>query len=257
MERLVTIGLQGGAMVFFLGLGVLHPRVAGQGFLNRDSWINLVTGALLFAFRLGLGYALGYLGVGDGFGLLDLGGLPPAVQWLLAFLLLDFTRYWVHYADHRIGFLWQFHAVHHSSEVLDATSGLRMHVVDLFQLTLIPLALFSMLIDQASLAPWVVVLALAPGMVFDAFQHANIAVDTSSPLYKTWNLLLNNPHFHSWHHTRDGHLRDGNYGNTLTIWDRIFGTDVTSDDSPEALGLPPDQALHNGVIGLQLLKKRA
>ena len=176
------------------------------------------------------------------------------MQFLLAFLLLDLSRYAVHYADHRVPLLWRFHRVHHSSEKLNATSGLRMHVVDLFQLTAIPILVFGVVLDTSSFASWVVPSALALGILFDSFQHANIAMDMSKPWNRAFNLVLNNPHFHSWHHTRDGHLRDGNYGNVLVLWDRIFRTDVTQDELPDAFGLPQDQQLEQGVIGLQAMR---
>ena len=54
-------------------------------------------------------------------------------------------------------------------------------------------------------------------------------------------MLLNNPHFHVWHHTRDGTEIDGNYGNSLLIWDRLFGTDVTQDKIPLELGITAEQ----------------
>ena len=129
-----------------------------------------------------------------------------------------------------------------------------MHAVDLLQLTAIPLVLYSVLLDTSSFAPWVVEAALAVGVVFDAFQHANIRMDMARPFNRAWNTVLNNPHFHCWHHTRDGALRDGNYGNVLTIWDRQFGTDVTGEQPPEHFGLPESQQLKQTVFSLQLLR---
>jgi sterol desaturase/sphingolipid hydroxylase (fatty acid hydroxylase superfamily) len=181
----------------------------------------------------------------------------PALQFLVAFLLLDLARYWVHLADHRVGFLWAFHRVHHSSERLNATSGLRMHVVDLVQLTAIPVVLYGLVLDVSSFEAWVVPGALALGIFFDCYQHANIAMDMSKPLNRGFNLLLNNPHFHSWHHTRDGDLRDGNYGNVLVVWDRIFRSQVTQALPPEAFGLPEDQQLQQDLVGLQMMRLRA
>ena len=95
------------------------------------------------------------------------------------------------------------------------------------------------------------------GIVFDCFQHSNMRWDVNQPFQKAWHKLLNNPHFHSWHHTRDGHLCDGNYSNTLIVWDRLFGTEVTQEQSPELMGLGGDQRIHNTVLGWQLLRPEA
>ena len=78
-----------------------------------------------------------------------------------------------------------------------------------------------------------------------------------NPAARAWHMLLNNPLFHSWHHTRDGALCDGNYGNTLVIWDRLFKTEVTQSKPPVLMGLGGDQIIDDrSLIGLQLLRPR-
>lgn len=243
--------LQAGVLVLFLGIGALHPRVP-QGFITRATIVNLVTGGLLFALRLAVVFLVG--GV-ESHGVVPMDwAASPVLQFLVAFLLLDFARYAVHLADHRVSWLWMFHRVHHSSEELDATSGLRMHAVDLLQLTAIPIVLFSLLLDTGGFEPWVISSAMAVGVVFDAYQHANIRMDMTRPLNRLVNRLVNNPHFHCWHHTRDGHLRDGNYANVLLVWDHLFGTVVTRPEPPSEFGLPGSQQLTQSVLSLQFLR---
>ena len=245
--------IQGGFMGLFLLLGWLWPRVKVPP-VNRDNVSNVLNGAMLAILRFTL---VAWIAAQSEIGLLDLSWLSMGwAQLLLAFLVLDFSRYWLHYAAHRVPLLWTFHRVHHSAERLDATTGLRMHVVDFFQLSAVPLLLFGVLLDTSSFELWVVPTALYIGVFFDTFQHANIPMDMTRPWNRAWNMLLNNPHFHSWHHTRDGALCDGNYSNTLIIWDRIFGTEVTRPTIPEAFGLEADQALRNDPLSWQLLRSR-
>ena len=130
-----------------------------------------------------------------------------------------------------------------------------MHVVDFVQLAIIPILIFKVVFQ--ALDPWVFEAAMGVGIVFDCFQHSNLRWDVNKPFQKLWHKALNNPHFHSWHHTRDGHLCDGNYSNSLIIWDRIFGTEVTQDHSPDLLGLGGDQRIQNHVLGWQFLKAEA
>lgn len=241
--------LQGGVIALFLGLGYLRPRAA-QPLLGRHTLINVGTGLLLFLVRLSL---VAWVAARAELHLLDLRALPGAVQLLLAFLLLDFTRYWVHRFDHRVPWLWTFHRVHHSSVHLDATAGLRMHLVDFLQLSAIPIVLFGLLFQVQE---WVFTVAMGIGVVFDGFEHANLRIDYAHPFWRAWDRLFNNPHFHAWHHNAEGATRDGNYGNTLTIWDRLFGSDVTGPAPPEALGISDDQALQESILGLQGLRPR-
>jgi len=244
-----------GAMLgTFLILGRLMPRVESQPILNRDLVMNVVNGVLLFGLRV---TAITWVAAQLQMGALATDWLPgPLAQGLLAFLMLDFSRYWLHYAGHRIPFLWQFHRVHHCAEVLDASTGLRMHLVDFIQLSALPILLFGVVLDTSAWHPAVIPVVLSIGVVFDTFQHANLRMNTRSPLFRVWNLVLNNPHFHSWHHTRDGHLRDGNYSNTLIIWDRLFGTDVTGPEPPVLYGVMEGEALVNDPLGWQLLRTR-
>jgi sterol desaturase/sphingolipid hydroxylase (fatty acid hydroxylase superfamily) len=245
--------LQVGWMALFLVLGWRFPRVPGAPLLNRDVLSNLANGAALFGLRVTLvaGVAAALPG-----GLIPAGGLPPWAQALVGFVLLDLCRYWVHYADHRVPWLWTFHRVHHSAERMDATTGLRMHLVDFLQLSAIPIVLFGVLLDTSGWAPWVLPSVLGVGAVMDAFQHANLLLPASAWWFRAWNLAFNSPNFHAWHHTRDGHLRDGNYGNTLIIWDRLFGTDVTQVKPPEAYGVTASEALVNDPVSWQLLRTR-
>ena len=171
-------------------------------------------------------------------------------------MVLDFTRYWLHRAHHRVSWLWTFHRVHHMTERLDATAGLRMHVVDFLQLAMLPVVLFSVVLNVSSWPTWVLPAALAVGAVADAFQHANLRWNPRHPVARIWGWVFNHPHFHAWHHTRDGSLCDGNYGNALVIWDRMFGSDVTGAELPEAYGLESDQALTNDLVSMHLLRRR-
>ena len=105
--------LQGTVILVFLALGALLPR-RDQPLVGRHTLVNLATGGLMFLVRVSL---VEWVRVRADFGLLDLARVPwPALQLLVAFLALDFTRYWVHRLDHRLFWLWTFHRVHHSSE---------------------------------------------------------------------------------------------------------------------------------------------
>jgi len=243
--------LQGLAMGLFLGLGALIPREKNLGLIHKDLWINLLTGAALF---IGIAPVMRWVAEQLELHLFLWSIDSVVVQFLLVFVLLDFVRYWLHFAHHRIPFLWFFHRVHHSTEHLDATAGLRMHAVDFVQLSLLPILLFGVFFDIRGFNAQVLPTALMLGVFLDAFQHANIKMDMSRPWNRCWHLFFNNPHFHVWHHTREGSKIDGNYGNCLLIWDRLFGTDVTQKEPPTLLGVCVEDALRNDPIGLQLLR---
>lgn len=258
----VTTWVQLGMILFGLGMGFVVPR-GGKPLplVSKDSIINVLTGALLWPIRLGLTLAGVTLAQGSDAGLagvFDLGTLGhPAAQFAFVFLLLDLAKYWLHRADHRIPWLWSFHRVHHSTENIDATAGLRMHVVDFLQLTAAPIVLFGLLFDVSQFEAWVLPAALCVGIVADAFSHMHVEYPMSNPVLRGLVYVFNNPLFHGWHHTRDAVLCDGNYANALPVWDVIFGSNVTRDQPPALYGIDGDQRLQNDVLGLQMLRPAA
>lgn len=248
----IQILCHGAALGFFLLLGHVLRRNE-QALIRRDMLVNVGTGlAILVIIKPLMGWLNSVLSIH----LISLETLHPLLQFGLAFLLLDFTRYWLHYMHHRVPFFWQFHRVHHSSATLDATSGLRMHLFDFIQLSLLPTLLFATLFDIRTWSEWMLPSVLLVGTFFDAFQHANIRFNIAHPVGGLWHTLLNNPHFHAWHHVRDADGQDGNYGNVLLLWDRVFGTEVTQETLPESLGLNDTQALDtSNPLSLQLLQR--
>jgi sterol desaturase/sphingolipid hydroxylase (fatty acid hydroxylase superfamily) len=55
-------------------------------------------------------------------------GLNWWLQAPLVILLGDFIIYWGHRLQHRVGFLWRFHSIHHSAEHLDWLAAHREHL---------------------------------------------------------------------------------------------------------------------------------
>ncbi len=257
----MTTVVQAIVLVVGLTLGALWPRGGkALALFSRDALINVATGAVLFPLRLGLtmlGVRLAQGGNPGLSGVIALGAIDaPALQFLFTFVLLDFSKYWLHRAHHRIPVLWSFHRVHHSTEHIDATAGLRMHLVDFLQLTAVPVLLFGVLFDVSAFAAWVLPVAISVGIIADAFSHMHVEFPYKNPVCRALLYVFNNPLFHSWHHTRDGVLRDGNYANALPVWDLLFRSNVTQPDPPQLYGIGGDQRLANDVIGLQLLRPR-
>lgn len=239
------------ALALGLGLAAIWPR-ASRPVLDRASAVNVATGGLLYALKTGVGLT-GVFAVHAGG--LPTGWLPGlAAQAAFAFVVIDLARYGLHRMHHKVPFFWNFHRVHHSPRTLDSTAGFRLHVVDFVQLSALPVLLFGVLLDTRAWSPLAVPLAMIPGIVADALEHANLRF----PAHPRWlRYVFNNPLFHAWHHTRNGDVIDGNYANALPVWDVIFGSDVTQDTPPAELGLHDAIDLAPDVVGLQLLRPAA
>ncbi len=61
------------------------------------------------------------------FGLNYLYSLPPWIEAVAAFVLLDYSNYIWHILLHKLPFMWRFHLVHHTDLDLDITTAFRFH----------------------------------------------------------------------------------------------------------------------------------
>jgi sterol desaturase/sphingolipid hydroxylase (fatty acid hydroxylase superfamily) len=151
---------------------------------------------------------------------------PWWLQAVEVILLSDFFMYWGHRLQHRVGFLWRFHAVHHSTEHLDWLAAHREHPVDsVYTMTLINLPPMVLGFPLETIAS----LLLFRG-VWAVFLHANVRLPIGP-----FRLLLGAPELHHWHHARQ---RDaGNYANMAPLMDLLFGTYTCPDHEPDHVGL--------------------
>lgn len=209
-------------------LGVLLAKFTGPA----SRWVSDALGLEVARARLHGGLASGW---------------PAAVQFLVALVVLDFLQWCIHNALHRVPWLWRFHQVHHSIEVLDWAGNLRFHWMEIVvykSVQYVPLALLGF--DGG------VLLAHAVFSTFMGFwNHSNLDVDIGPLRY-----VFNNPRMHVWHHDRDEvPLPPGvNFGINLSVWDWWFKTAwlPTTDRQPRRLGFAGIDRFPTTLVG-QLL----
>jgi sterol desaturase/sphingolipid hydroxylase (fatty acid hydroxylase superfamily) len=134
---------------------------------------------------------------------------------LTAILLGDFGYYWFHRMQHRIGFLWRFHRVHHSIEELSVLNSYAHVSERILQLCLIwfPLALMLKIS-----VPEVAVLAFVFGR-YGIFIHTNTNLSFYAAKY-----FISEPRYHRIHHSIEPLHHNKNFALAFPIWDVIFGT---------------------------------
>ncbi len=151
---------------------------------------------------------------------------PWWLQAVEVVLLSDIIVYWGHRLQHRVGFLWRFHATHHSSEHLDWLAAHREHPMDtIYTVGLINLPAFLLGFPLETLVGLIAFRGL-----WAIYIHSNVRIPTG-PL--RW--LFGAPELHHWHHDRNREA--GNYANISPLMDLLFGTYVCPDHEPEQVGL--------------------
>jgi sterol desaturase/sphingolipid hydroxylase (fatty acid hydroxylase superfamily) len=196
---------------------VLHwyVRVATRGL---D--VFMATASTVLLTRL-LGSHTGYVG--------PAGAWPLWLQLIAIFLILDLVHWLVHFAHHKIPFLWKVHSVHHSPENLYWLAAFRRHFVQ--EILFDSAKVFTVVLLGFGTLPAFVY--FASRVVFSIPAHANIRVPAGflNYIFVTWES-------HRWHHTSDPTIRDKNMSLHFPWWDMVFGTFYCpKGKQPELLGV--------------------
>ncbi len=197
------------------------PLFAARGVAvgRRRANLAMTAQTLIFNYLLTSGAALAALVVPLASpGIMARAGMPTAAQFVVGILILDFAfGYFAHRVLHA-STLWPFHRVHHSDPFVDVTTTYRNHPVEhvwRFLCILVPTWAFGI---PAS----AVVLYRLLSSINGVLEHANLRVGVAldSAVSRVWVT----PNMHKVHHSRSAAETNSNYGNLLSLYDRVLGT---------------------------------
>ncbi len=166
-------------------------------------------------------------------GLADSLPIPLYARTVAAFVLFDVWMYFWHMANHRIRFFWLFHRAHHSDIDMDTTTALRFHPGELALSTFMRMPAIVLIgMSFAEVVLFETILNLST-----LFHHSNLAIP------EKWDRLLRTvivtPNMHRVHHSIERFETDSNYTSLLSVWDRLFHSFRTRQDTLTiTIGLP-------------------
>jgi sterol desaturase/sphingolipid hydroxylase (fatty acid hydroxylase superfamily) len=236
-----------GVVVTIVAVGVMtgvagvlervRPERAESVPFDQPLWMEAAH--FLLSFELGYGIALGACELTR----MGLGAIvtlprwpahwPMAAQLVAGVLLYEGTSYWQHRFIHRFPWFWRFHALHHSGGRLNLVRAIRFHAVDIGTAAFVAYVPLVLLSASDELFTLMGVFLSALGVL----QHANIRVRTPA-----WaDLLVCTPAVHRHHHSRDLAESNHNFGNTVMLFDLLFGTyGRPRPGGPVAMGIEED-----------------
>jgi len=216
------------------------PERAGRLALARRWAVNFALGGVVLAIlstARPTTLAAKLLGVSAGaslFGAVE----RLAGEWgvlVLGLLLIDFASYALHRLQHRVFFLWRFHAVHHSDIDMDVTTTLRHHPGE----TLASACMLGTAFAFTGLPVWVTAVYGVLSIGGDLFNHANIRIPRG--VDAALRVALVTPRMHRVHHSACPEHFEANFGNLLSIWDHLCRTHRAlspQEDAAIAFGVP-------------------
>ena len=165
----------------------------------------------------------------------------------IGIVLQDGVNFLVHYYNHKMRIVWEFHKVHHASTFMIPLTNQREHPVQtVFNYTPELLAVGVWL----GLITYLLRMPIEDNMVLgmDAWFFANLLSfyhlrHSHIPMSYGWleNFVMS-PAQHQLHHSYAVQHWDRNFGLLLSVWDKMAGTFVRSAPQDVRLGLPAEHA---------------
>lgn len=201
---------------------VLDSRANGRDLRRRGRWaanLALIVIGIGVAASLPISaFSMALWAEAQGFGLLRLIGAGSVVSCVVSALVLSLWVYVYHRASHEIPFLWRFHQVHHSDDMLDASTAFRTHPIHMA----INIGVTSALVAAIGMPHVGVLIYFCLVFVIELTHHMSLSFPAS------WDRILRRvvltPALHHIHHSDYARETDTNYGVDLVIWDKLFGT---------------------------------
>ena len=185
---------------------------------NAEGWINIASAVLTFTpiFALQQLFLIAFMFWLYNYRLFDLG--TAWYVWMAAFVVYDLGFWLIHFISHRIRLFWCMHSPHHSAKEMKLSVAFRGSFLEFL---LIPHNIIWM--PLLGFNPVMVILIDAIGKIYGVIEHVNESwIPTKR--WKWFEYLFVSPSLHRVHHSVNHLYLDRNYGETLSIWDRLFGT---------------------------------
>lgn len=139
--------------------------------------------------------------------------VPLVLVCLIGIVTKDFADYWSHRAMHT-KWGWATHAAHHSDTHVNAFTGLRVHFLESFLMTL----------GYVLLLTWLQIPEVIPAVaLFYAVQGIYVHLDLDWD-HGRFKYLFASPRYHRWHHADVPEAYGKNLASVIPLWDVLFGT---------------------------------
>jgi len=224
-----------GGLAFFFILENVAPFFKGGYNKWKHSGINIfftvTTVVVNFVMAFILFLATEWV-VAHNIGLLQMIEMPIVVQLIIGLMVMDLVgAYTVHWIEHKVTWMWQFHVIHHTDQNVDTTTANRHHPGE--SVIRFTFAVIAVIVTGAPV--WLVFLYQTLSAFLSQFNHSNLNLPVG--VDRLLNLVICTPHMHRVHHHYRQPYSDSNYGNIFSFWDRLFGTYVAVDNNKLVYGV--------------------
>lgn len=181
--------------------------------------------------------------------------IPKPWSIIAVIVLLDYTLWWWHWANHMVPALWRFHLVHHVDLDLDSSTALRFHFGEL-TLSIFYRAAQIVAIGADPFSVWLWQTILFASILF---HHGNLRLPEKFERVLVWFVVT--PRMHGIHHSNRRDETNSNWSSLLSAWDALHRTlRLDVPDRAITIGVPayrrPDEISFWRIQILPLMRQR-
>lgn len=150
--------------------------------------------------------------------------------------VVDFMGFFLHFLQHKVPILWEFHKVHHSAEVMHPLSNYREHPIDNFTYAVGIGAAFGLMMGLAqNFFGYLPSMPEVIGVPLILFLFNVVGYNLRhSHIWLRWpgvlSMIFPSPAHHHVHHSCHPDHLDRNFAFVLPLWDVLFRTYHMPDD---------------------------
>ena len=183
--------------------------------------------------------------------------VSQAVILVSLFLAYEIGYWLTHWLSHRVPFIWQFHRVHHSAEVLTPLTNFRVHPIDTVifaNILAVTAAVINGIVNYALGDTSHQYALTGTNIILIVFIHIYVHLQHTElwmPFRGVLGRIFVSPAHHQVHHSDNPAHFNQNFGSCLAIWDWMFGTLYIPKKEREKLrfGVEPDRFPAHTITG--------
>lgn len=226
-----------GLIIFTLSQYIMPSRKFSQGrwkFMASNLCLVGINNILIGILPI-IPYQMAVIAQENQWGILNIIKGPGFLKLIIGVLAMDIVIYFQHRLFHQNNLLWRLHSMHHCDPMLDTTSGLRFHPIEIVLSNFIKIVFIFFF----GISPLGVVVFEILLNTLAMFNHSNIRIHPKVEIVLSKVLIT--PALHTIHHSKIFNETNSNYGFSVPWWDKLFG-------SFKQTGTLPQEKIRIGIV---------
>ncbi len=247
-------------LLMIMGLWELSAPRKVPTISKAKRWLNNLGLVFFNGFMLKLVFpvastSMAIIAAQNNWGVLNYYDVSYTLGVIIFIIAMDLLLYFQHVMVHAVPIFWRLHRVHHADLDYDTSTGARFHTLEIFLSFAIKLTAIVLMGPSVLAVILFEVILNATAM----FNHGNVGLPNWLDRSLRWVIVT--PDMHRIHHSIEEDETNSNFGFSMSLWDRIFGTyksDARASNENITIGIKVirDPKETNNILGMLMIPFR-